>query len=61
MKNILAVLMLFFQLIVSAQEEKNELSEAASNATNPLAFVTKLQLQPNFTWKDNDGRQVNLT
>ncbi len=49
MKNILAVLMLFFQLTVSAQEEKNELSEAASNATNPLAFVTKLQLQPNFT------------
>lgn len=61
MKNILAVLLLFFEFNVSAQEEKNELNDAASAATNPLAFVTKLQMQPNFTWKDNDGRQLNLT
>jgi len=36
-------------------------SEAASNATNPLAFVTKLQVQPNFTWMDEGARQLNLT
>jgi hypothetical protein len=36
-------------------------NEAAANATNPLAFVTKLQVQPNFTWMDNNGRQLNLT
>ena len=35
--------------------------EAAANATNPLAFVTKLQVQPNFTWKDHGARQINLT
>ncbi|MBK6282141.1 MAG: hypothetical protein IPF54_05260 [Draconibacterium sp.] len=26
-----------------------------------MAFVTKLQLQPNFTWKEGDARQLNLT
>ncbi len=36
-------------------------NEAAANATNPLAFVTKLQLQPNFTWKGDEARQINLT
>ncbi|WP_296705973.1 hypothetical protein, partial [Algoriphagus sp.] len=38
-----------------------ENNEAASNATNPLAFVTKLQVQPNFTWKGEGSRQINLT
>ena len=47
----------------NAQEKSAEggLGEAASNATNPMAFVTKLQVQPNFTWKDGDARQINLT
>jgi hypothetical protein len=46
-----------------AQEKPADggLGEAASNATNPMAFVTKLQLQPNFTWKSADARQINLT
>ena len=44
-----------------AQSTDGGQSEAAANATNPLAFVTKLQVQPNFTWKDNNGRQINLT
>lgn len=61
MKNILLLVLTLFFLSANAQEEKSSLSDAASDATNPLAFVTKLQLQPNFTWKDNDGRQVNLT
>ncbi|MFN6116310.1 MAG: hypothetical protein ACK46G_08685 [Flavobacteriales bacterium] len=34
--------------------------EAAANATNPLAFVTKLQFQPNYTWKDGGGDQLSL-
>lgn len=47
----------------SAQEKPEEsgLAEAASNATNPMAFITKLQVQPNFTWKAADARQINLT
>lgn len=48
------------QLANSQATEKDEPS-AAANATNPLAFVTKLQVQPNFTWKDNGGRVLNVT
>jgi hypothetical protein len=44
-----------------AQEKENEvLDEAAANATNPVAFVTKLQVQPNFAWKPDDARQISL-
>lgn len=55
--------LLFCVGYADAQENQQEstLGDAASNATNPLAFVTKLQVQPNFTWKDNGGRQLNLT
>ena len=34
--------------------------EAAANAANPLAFVTKLQFQPNFTFKNGGGDQLTL-
>lgn len=46
-----------------AQEKQADagLGDAAANATNPMAFVTKLQIQPNFAWKDANGRQINLT
>lgn len=37
------------------------LGDAAANATNPMAFITKLQVQPNFTWKEEKARQINLT
>lgn len=63
----LNIKLLFIALLacftVSAQQPgpQNEADEAAANAANPLAFVTKLQLQPNFTWKDDDARQINLT
>jgi hypothetical protein len=63
----LIIKLLFIALLacftVSAQQPgpQNEADEAAANAANPLAFVTKLQLQPNFTWKDDDARQINLT
>ena len=40
-----------------AQDE----NEAAANAVNPVAFITKLQVQPNFTWKGDKARQINLT
>jgi hypothetical protein len=60
---LLASWILFSGLNVFAQEKPADsgLGEAASNATNPMAFVTKLQVQPNFTWKDGDARQINLT
>ena len=44
-----------------AQTTQKEEPSAAANATNPLAFVTKLQVQPNFTRKDNGGRVLNVT
>nr|WP_214460635.1 hypothetical protein [Flavihumibacter fluvii] len=48
---------------IFAQEKTAEsgLDDAAANAVNPMAFVTKLQLQPNFTWKEEKARQINLT
>jgi hypothetical protein len=61
--------MILFSTILSWQfvsgqnqdQEKQALDQAASNATNPLAFVTKLQVQPNFAWKSQGARQLNLT
>jgi hypothetical protein len=49
----------FFPLFLCAQNGDN--SEAAANATNPLAFVTKLQMQPNYTLKGDEAHQINLT
>jgi hypothetical protein len=40
---------------------ESNIGDAASNATNPLAFVTKLQIQPNFIWKEDKARQIILT
>ncbi|MBP6186027.1 MAG: hypothetical protein KA479_13880 [Saprospiraceae bacterium] len=50
-------------LTLYAQEQPaNEaLGNAAANAVNPMAFITKLQVQPNFTWKEDMARQLNLT
>jgi len=45
-------------MFVEGQHEDE--AEAAANAANPLAFVTKIDGQPNFTWKDQEGRQVNV-
>ncbi len=39
-------------------QEKSDVQQAAAHATNPLAFVTKLQFQPNYTIKDNGGGQL---
>jgi len=46
-----------FSVVIFAQE-KSDVNKAADNATNPLAFVTKLQFQPNYTLKDNGGDQL---
>jgi len=43
--------------IVSLAQEKSSVQKVAA-ATNPLAFVTKLQFQPNHTLKDNGGDQL---
>ena len=60
MKKIITLFTLFLSLVLTAQEENKENENAASNATNPLAFVTKLQFQPNYTLKDNGGDQLVL-
>ena len=57
MKRILLLLILSISVNVIAQE-KSDVHKAADNATNPLAFVTKLQFQPNYTLKDNGGDQL---
>lgn len=67
MKNTYRNIAVLFQIIVSlcpivlfSQEEKDEKTIAASKATNPLAFVTKLQFQPNFTFFDGGGKQLSF-
>jgi hypothetical protein len=57
---------LFFSIYTTtiiAQDKYTEasLDTAVENAVNPVAFVTKLQMQPNFTWKDDKATQINLT
>lgn len=61
--NLLLLVLSFFIIIssLSAQSDNNELGDAASNATNPLAFVTKFQVQPNYSFKEDGANQINLT
>ncbi len=59
MSRIFLLLFLFISAPIIAQEESDE-QKAAANATNPLAFVTKLQIQPNYTLKDNGGDQLSI-
>lgn len=57
MKNIPLFLFLLSAYFVQSQKE-SDVQQAAAHATNPLAFVTKLQFQPNYTLKDNGGDQL---
>ena len=59
MKIKIVVIFLLLSATIKAQEKSDE-QKAAANATNPLAFVTKLQIQPNYTFKDNGGDQVSI-
>ncbi len=61
MKKLFILFILFSSLLNAQEEPDDEIAAAAANATNPLAFVTKLQVQPNHTWKDNDASQINIT
>lgn len=56
---IVAIIIFLFNIKLYAQKEKAE-ENAASNATNPLAFVTKLQFQPNYNFLDGGGDQLSL-
>ena len=62
MKTSFFIVLFFLSFSVIAQEDDKhtEASKAADDATNPLAFVTKLQFQPNYTFKDNGGDQFVL-
>jgi hypothetical protein len=61
MKQIIFIFLLIGAFVNAQEKPTDEIAEAAANATNPLAFVTKLQVQPNHTWKDNDASQINIT
>lgn len=58
--SLLYLLFIALSAMGSAQDEESELQKAASNTTNPLAFVTKLQFQPNYTFLDGGGSQLSL-
>ena len=58
---VVCALMMSLTLFAQDKPMDGSLGDAAANATNPMAFVTKLQVQPNITWKDNSARQINLT
>jgi len=53
----ISIVIAFYSVTVFAQEE-SDVQQAAAHATNPLAFVTKLQFQPNYSLKDNGGNQL---
>jgi hypothetical protein len=56
------IIVAFPCLSLNAQKQGAEdRSSAVSDAVNPLAFITKLQIQPNFTWKAADAKLINLT
>lgn len=57
----ISILLIGMQVFAQDKPEESKLGDAAANAVNPMAFVTKLQVQPNFTWMDNKARQINLT
>ena len=64
MKFILLILLYAGVISQSLAQDKgdggSDLDNAAADATNPLAFVTKIQMQPNYIWKDGGGDQFSL-
>ena len=53
--------LLFITYAQTQEDDNSGMENAASQATNPLAFITKFQMQPNYTFKDNSATQFNLT
>lgn len=50
-----------FQSLFAQEKSGASLGTAVSDAVNPLAFITKLQFQSNFSWKTAGAKQLNLT
>lgn len=57
---VITVLMMYSSFAFAQEEKGSDVKKAADNATNPLAFVTKFQIQPNYTFKDGGGDQLIL-
>ncbi len=59
-KNLLVIVFLIMYSSLASAQEESDVQKAADNATNPLAFVTKFQIQPNYAFKDGGGDQLIL-
>ncbi|MGH7495808.1 MAG: hypothetical protein ACREOO_25910 [bacterium] len=62
MRKLFAVLLITIppSLAYAQPSGADQQAEAAANAANPLAFVTKLQVQPNYPFLDGGGDQLSL-
>ncbi len=58
MKTLVILFICLSNIELHSQQDKEE-ENAASNATNPLAFVTKLQFQPNYGFLDGGCDQLS--
>ena len=59
-KDLLVIAILIITSSLALAQEESDVKKAADNATNPLAFVTKFQIQPNYTYKNGGGNQLIL-
>jgi hypothetical protein len=59
-RTVLTCLSCIFFTLAFAQEKTASLTQAASNALNPIAQVVKLMLQPNYYMYNNGGNEINL-
>ena len=57
-KILFVIAVLFLTSSFTLAQEESDINKAADNATNPLAFVTKFQIQPNYAFKDGGGDQL---
>lgn len=60
LKDFILIACILTSLSIISQEKREERNKAAENATNPLAYVTKLQFQPVFTFIDGSARQLSF-
>jgi len=59
-KRIKLIAFLILTSSLAFAQDDSSMKKAAADAVNPLAFVTKLQFQPNYTFMDNGGDQLTL-